>query len=131
MNANSPGRWLERASQDLAVARLVLKEGYTAHACFLAQQTIEKALKAYLLGKTSTYPRLHKLDELLNECMALDPAFHTFLADCIMVDQYYIPTRYPDSVAGVGPGSIPSESMAADAVRAAEEILNFVMGKLL
>lgn len=127
----SPSRqWLERASQDLAVARLVLREGYTAHACFLAQQTIEKALKAYLLGQASAYPRLHKLDELLSECMALDPAFHTFLADCIMVDQYYIPTRYPDSVAGVGPGGIPSESMAADAVRAAEEILNFVSGKL-
>jgi len=131
MSASLFRQWLNRATEDLAVAQLVRREGHTAHACFLSQQAIEKVLKAYLLAKANEYPRLHKLDELLNACVALDPAFSAFLADCIMVDQYYIPTRYPDSIAGIGPGGVPTEAMADQAIAAAENILNFVSNRLL
>jgi HEPN domain-containing protein len=56
MSASQPKQWLEKAAEDLTVARLVLKEQHTAHACFLSQQCIEKSLKAYLLAKSNTYP---------------------------------------------------------------------------
>lgn len=46
MSASLPKQWFEKATEDLAVARLVFKEGHTAHACFLSQQCIEKSLKA-------------------------------------------------------------------------------------
>lgn len=75
MSASLPQQWLDRATEDLAVARLVLTEEHTAHACFLAQQSVEKSLKAYLLTKVNRYPRVHKLVDLLAECVALDPAF--------------------------------------------------------
>lgn len=38
MSADLIKQWLDRAAEDLTVARLVLREGYSSHACFLAQQ---------------------------------------------------------------------------------------------
>lgn len=52
MNASLSALWLSRAAEDLAVARLALREGHFSHACFPSQQCIEKSLKAYLLAKT-------------------------------------------------------------------------------
>lgn len=54
-------QWINRAEEDLAVARLVLDEQYTAPACFLSQQCIEKSLKAFLLATVNSYPRTHKV----------------------------------------------------------------------
>ena len=108
MSANLPQQWLDRASEDLTVARLVLKEGYSAHACFLAQQAIEKSLKAYLLAKTSSYPRAHKLVDLVAACETIQLDFAQFRDNCIIVDQYYIPTRYPNGIPGGLPNGLPN-----------------------
>jgi HEPN domain-containing protein len=43
-------RWLRQAENDLGYARLGLKEGYYAQACFLSQQICEKALKSIHYG---------------------------------------------------------------------------------
>lgn len=123
MSESLSGQWLKKAAEDLVVARLVLPEDHTAHACFLAQQCIEKALKAYLIDKANDYPRVHKLVDLLGKCEAHDAEFARFLNDCIVVDQYYIPTRYPDGVPGGLPGGTPSEEQAREAIAAAERIL--------
>lgn len=126
MSANLPQQWLERASEDLEVAQLVLKEEYFAHVCFLAQQCIEKALKGYLLQHTGTYPKTHRLLELLASCTTIDAAFAQFLPHCTVVDQYYTPTRYPDALIGGGPSGPPSQSEADEAMKLATELLNFV-----
>ncbi len=130
MSASLPKQWLEKATEDLTVARLVLKEGHTAHACFLSQQCIEKSLKAYLLFKANDYPRTHKLVDLLSNCASSDPAFSQFLADCTVVDQYYIPTRYPDGIPGGTATGMPSEIEAQEAMATAEKVLQFVAPKL-
>ena len=130
MSANLSQRWLERAAEDCVVARLALREGHTSHTCFLAQQCAEKSLKAFLLARSSTYPRTHKLVDLVGECARLDRGFAPFLADCAVVDQYYIPTRYPDAIPGSLPDGLPSSAEAADAVTIAERILRFVQDQL-
>ena len=112
MSASLPQQWLDKAGEDLTVARLVFREEYMAHACFLSQQTIEKSLKAYLIAKLNKYPRSHKLVDLLNECAAIDSDFSQFVADCIRMDQYYIPTRYPDGLPGGLPSGNPSNDQA-------------------
>ncbi len=130
MSASLPQQWFDRAREDLQVARLVLQEKHFAHTCFLAQQCIEKALKAYLLEKASAYPRVHKLVDLLAECEALDSAFGAYRADCIVVDQYYIPTRYPDGVPGGLASGLPGEIEAREALNAADRVFQFVAAKL-
>lgn len=130
MSANLPEQWLSRATEDLAVAQLVLREGHAAHACFLAQQWIEKALKAFLLHSRNLYPRTHKLVDLLNECCKREPAFTQFSTECAVVDQYYIPTRYPDGVPVNSPGGLPGDAEASEAITAAEAVLQFVTQRL-
>lgn len=130
MNGSLAAQWLEKAAEDLTVAHLVFNEGYMAHACFLAQQCIEKSLKAYLLYSSSTYPRTHKLVDLLGQCENLEPAFSQFQSDCIVVDQYYIPTRYPNGVPGGLPGGTPGQTEAQESLDIAERILRFVTTRL-
>jgi HEPN domain-containing protein len=130
MSSSLPKQWLDRATEDLTVARLVLGAGHTAHTCFLSQQCIEKSLKAYLLARTNSYPRVHRLVDLIGECETLEPAFSKFLTYCIIVDQYYIPTRYPDGIPGGAPGGMPGKAEAREALIAAEEILQFVVRQL-
>lgn len=130
MNANPSKPWLDKATEDLAVARLVLTEKHTAHACSLSQQSIEKSLKAYLITKARTYPRIHNLAELLDLCEQIDPAFSQFMDDCIRVDEYYIPTRYPSGIPGMAAHGMPSESAANTAITTAKNILQFVTQQL-
>ena len=120
MSSDLPQQWLDRATEDFAVAQLVLKEQYPAHTCFLSQQCIEKSLKAYLLARTNTYPRTHKLVDLLVQCQQIAPTFARFRTDCTIIDQYYLPTRYPDGIPGGTPGGLPGETEAKEALAAAE-----------
>ncbi len=126
MSGSLPRQWFNRAQEDYRVARLVSDQGYPAHACFLAQQTIEKALKAFLLARANQYPWTHRLVDLLQLCAGYEPAFSHYLADCTVVDQYYIATRYPDGVTGAAPTSVEAQ----EAMMAAEHILYFVMRQL-
>lgn len=44
-------RWLDQAREDLKWARRLAEEGGYHLACFLAQQVVEKALKAFLYAQ--------------------------------------------------------------------------------
>lgn len=59
--------WLRYAREDLEGAENVVANLSTLaprHACFFAQQSVEKMLKAVLISLQVEYPRLHNLDEL-------------------------------------------------------------------
>jgi HEPN domain-containing protein len=108
----------------------VLDEEYFSHACFLAQQRIEKALKGYLIQQTGSSPKTHRLADLLADCMAVEATFSQFLPDCTIVDQYYTPTRYPDAVAGSGPYDLPGHTEADEAIQVASSLFGFVQARL-
>lgn len=61
-------RWLHFAREDLAAAKAMLgqQEMVPRHACWLAQQAAEKALKAVLVFLQVDFPRRHDLDALRN-----------------------------------------------------------------
>jgi HEPN domain-containing protein len=130
MSANLHQPWLDRAEADLIVARLVLVEGHYAHACFFSQQCLEKATKAYLLNQSGKYPRTHRLVDLITECVNFEPSFSKYQANCVVVDQYYIPTRYPDAVSESLLGGLPNEVEAREAVDIAEVVFKFVKSLL-
>jgi len=95
-------RWLRQAENDLSYALLGLREGFFAQVCFQCQQICEKALKAIhygQLGKRVVFG--HSLVQLSAEL----PLARDLLEDLAVLDQYYIPTRYPNGL----PGSLPYE----------------------
>ena len=61
-------RWLRYAEEDLTTAESLLAILHTTprHACWLAQQSVEKALKAVLISLGIDFPRTHDLDVLRN-----------------------------------------------------------------
>ena len=61
-------RWLRYAREDLVAAEAVLvqEDVMPRHACWLAQQSAEKALKAIFVYLQIDFPRWHDLDALRN-----------------------------------------------------------------
>ena len=123
-------QWLDFAKEDLAVAQLTFDEKHFSHACFLSQQAIEKALKAFLIAKLNQYPRIHNLTDLHTQCIAIDVPFTQFIAECATVDQYYIPTRDPAGIPSGLASTPPTDQHAKTAINAATRILQFVVNSL-
>ena len=61
-------RWVRFAREDLEGAEALLADAdfIPRHACWLAQQAAEKALKAALVSETVSFPFRHDLDALRN-----------------------------------------------------------------
>ncbi|MFH1743355.1 MAG: HEPN domain-containing protein [bacterium] len=61
-------RWLRFAREDLTEAEAMLERGefIPRHACWLAQQAAEKALKAVFVSLEIDFPKKHDLDALRN-----------------------------------------------------------------
>ncbi|MGK2886649.1 MAG: HEPN domain-containing protein [Rhodococcus sp. (in: high G+C Gram-positive bacteria)] len=65
-SASTARSWIEKADDDLAIAKLVLNSdiGVEWAACFHAQQAAEKAVKAVLVHRGIDFPKSHRLDLL-------------------------------------------------------------------
>ena len=114
--------WLSMANDDLAFAELGLSNGFFSQVCFLSQQASEKALKAVLLSRTGGYPRVHSIVDLVKRNDAVE-ALAGLMDDARILDQYYIPTRYPDGVPGSLPDGLPSEEHAKQALTIAKTVV--------
>ncbi len=101
-------------------------------ALFHFQQAAEKGLKAYLLARAKSVELLHThaIADLVGTAVRLDPEFES-VAAAKRLDQYYIPTRYPNGL----PGGIPSRfyddpEEAAQAMKLASGVLELVGRRL-
>jgi HEPN domain-containing protein len=116
-------RWLAQAKSDLDFARLGLREGFFAQACFQCQQAAEKALKALHYFGGARFVPGHSLVELLAPVMALDPSLTSLQEAARRLDQLYIPTRYPNGLPGGVPAQVFSHGQAAEAIAQATTFL--------
>lgn len=111
-------RWLEQAQADLAAAKWNEQGGFHSVACFWAQQTAERALKAFLYFRGKRRIVGHSVQELTKECARLDSDFKSLVRAATTLDRYYIPTRYPNGL----PGGVPAQSYQADEAQQALEL---------
>ena len=113
--------WFAMAEDDLNFARVGLREKFFSQVCFLSQQAIEKVLKGYLVHLGKTYPKTHKLIDLYRLCGAkiLEP----FKNKIKLIDEFYIPTRYPDGIPGGLPNRVSNETDAHEALKTADDIM--------
>lgn len=119
-------KWLEYASNDLSWTKANLNEEVWYGACFTAQQAVEKALKAYLISKNETIKKIHDLRVLIEKCQKIDPEFETLREQCVTLNPYYTPARYPD----IGEYADFTEEKAREAYQIAKKIVEFVEEKL-
>lgn len=124
-------RWFLQGSQDLDDAKFNLSGNRYNIACFLAQQSAEKALKAYLIAQGVESVWGHSTWELCKMAKNLDEEFVQVENEARSLEKFYIPTRYPDAL----PGAIPSEAFdqndAKNAISMASKINEFVQSKIM
>jgi len=125
-NRTEAERWYGQARFDLEAARASAAAGHYEWACFQAQQGTEKALKAVLLRQGKRQFLSHSVHDLLEEVQKLAPEFGT-VSEARRLDEYYIPTRYPNGLPGtVVPHDFYSEKEAQECLDLAEPVLKLI-----
>ena len=90
------GEWLKKALEDeLSIKAILTEEGAPSTACFLSQQMAEKCLKALLIYLGIPYPKVHDLLELETLIQAVEPKIKQLHEDLVLLNRFYIETRYP------------------------------------
>ena len=116
---NDPNIWAKEAEDDLRAAKVLLQEEspLLRGACFHAQQSAEKYLKALLLQKRVEFPKTHDLDTLNMFCNQAG-IFTGFDRDTLdTLSEHAVHTRYP--------GPPPTAEDAREAIEIAKTIRKF------
>ncbi len=91
--------WLNKANEDMRAAELLVEHPDCYNMCaFHCQQTIEKALKAFLLIVSDRLLDGHNLTWLCRQALRYDKAFEQWLDESATLNRFYIETRYPADV---------------------------------
>jgi HEPN domain-containing protein len=90
------GRWLAQAQKDLNAARL-LAAPEPSRSVFHSQQAAEKAAKAFLVFHDVPYRKTHDLNELGEQCAALDPSLVPLFKEAADLTDYAVLFRYLDA----------------------------------
>ena len=124
-------RWFRQAEHDLQVARMDLANGFYSDCCFMSEQIGQKVVKAFLMRQGERTVLEHSIRSLVKHASHYESAFQSLLEGAGMLDQYYIPTRYPDALAEP---AVPFESytqeQATKALAMAQQMLEFVRHRL-
>ena len=113
--------WMRFAREDIRMADMDMAEGLYNQVCFHSQQCAEKALKAWLAQMGASIPRTHRMADLIN---LVPKNLLDELADrLLLMDQFYIPTRYPDALPGSLPESLPDQNDAKETHETAQLLL--------
>ncbi len=127
MKKTKPADWIFFADSDREAAKETCARGLYHVACFHAQQAAEKLLKACLSRREEAIRKTHSLQELYNDVLNDFPALQEHYDNLIALDQYYIPTCYPDALPGSLPEGLPTKEHAEKAIIDVEKLHDFVL----
>ena len=115
---NDPRAWTKQAEEDFILARAALKrkQPLTSGACFHAQQSAEKYIKALLISKGIEFPKTHDLLMLNNLCSAAGIFLEINQKHLNTLSDYAVRTRYP--------GDAPTVNDAKEAIELAKLVRN-------
>ncbi|MEW5947583.1 MAG: HEPN domain-containing protein [bacterium] len=119
--------WLRKAENDLRTAIHALEtmeSPPTDTICFHAQQCAEKYLKAFLIFHEVDFPYTHKLEALILLCAKKDDDFADLEPEVERLTPFAAEFRYPGDTDEV------SVEYAAEAIKTARKVKNFVLSKL-
>ena len=127
--ANRAEDWLRQAERDWEQARDSRDADRHEWACFAAQQAAEKAVKALHLhlGQEAWG---HVVAKLLRELPKSVPVPEELIDRARVLDNFYIPSRYPNSHPEGAPFEHYGPLQSEEALRYAREILDFVRAQM-
>ena len=119
--------WFAQAERDIEQARASQREGRHEWACFAAQQSGEKAVKALHLSKGQESWG-HVIARLLRDLPLDVPG--QLIEKARVLDNFYIATRYANGHAEGAPFEHYGPLQSGDAISYAGEILEFVRAQM-
>lgn len=121
--------WFRQAKRDLEQARDCKQAGRHEWACFAAQQSAEKAVKALHLhlGQEAWGQVVVKLLRELPGDLQVPPAL---IDKARVLDSHDIPPRYPNGHPEGAPFEHYGELQSREAIRYADEVLAFVSAQM-
>ncbi|HAF70073.1 TPA: DNA-binding protein [Candidatus Acetothermia bacterium] len=121
--------WLRQAERDLEQAEDSRRSGRHEWACFAAQQAAEKAVKALhlWLGQEAWG---HVVARLLEELPPGNSPPRKLVEKARVLDNFYIPSRYPNSHPEGAPFEHYGPLQSEEAIRYAREIIEFVRAEM-
>lgn len=121
--------WMNTAQTDLDAATVLREKRMFAPACFHAQQAGEKSVKALWYHKGED-PWGHSIKKMLHDFCEKNPEAGTVLKtidrEAMVLDRYYIGTRYPDGLPDLTPDEAYGMEDADEAIAFASEIVSTV-----
>ena len=127
--ANRAVDWLSQAQKDYQHAVDPHKRQDYEWACFASQQAAEKAVKALHLS-VGQEARGHVIARILRELPAGVSVPAGLMDKAMVLDNFYIPARCPDSHPEGAPFEHYGELQSKEAIAYASEILAFVRSKM-
>jgi len=121
--------WLDQAERDLEQAHDSRRAERHEWACFAAQQAAEKAVKALHLAMNQDAWG-HVIARLLRELPDSVAVADGLLEKAQVLDNFYIPARYPNSHPQGAPFEHYGRLQSEEAIRYAGEILEFVRAQM-
>lgn len=121
--------WLRQAMKDLNHAEVSRKNGDHEWACFAAHQAGEKAVKALHLymGQEAWG---HVIARLLKDLPKEIAVEEELIEKAKVLDNFYIPARYPDSHPDGAPFEHYGPLQSGEAIKYASEIIEFVRSQM-
>lgn len=133
-NRQEAVRWLTTSGDDLDTAKILKENKKYAHACFHAQQAGEKAVKA-LWYFSEADPWGHSIKKLIDDLAGVDMKMYDSLKDLaktgLILDRFYIPTRYPNGLPDITPDIAFTEEDARTCIDYSQNIFDRVKAILV
>jgi HEPN domain-containing protein len=118
--------WLAKAFNDLRASEALIAASppLLDEAVFHCQQAAEKALKGFLTWNGHTFRKTHNLEEIGEQCLAVDPSLREVIDQAVPLSEYAWKFRYP------GEPFQPEADEAAEAQATARGVFEAVVNRL-
>ena len=118
--------WLMKSRRDLLSAKRLARgaEPYFDTAIYHCQQSIEKAIKGWLVYHDWTFEKTHDLRLLVTQASEVDPKFADWIEIAVQVSPYATAYRYPGEILE------PTEEEFKESFKAASKFYEFVCSLL-
>lgn len=118
--------WFVLIKEDLKTADVSLREKIFSSSCFHSQQVAEKSLKLLMAYQGKEILKSHDLLFLFERTVKLYPMLAKFRKGLQFLNQFYVPTRYPEVLPGSLPEGLPGKEDATKALKIAHLLVSFI-----
>jgi HEPN domain-containing protein len=118
--------WLKKAAIDIRSA----EHAFTAvppilsDVVYHSQQAAEKSLKAFLVWNNVPFRKTHSIEEIGEQCLAVDSTLKTLIDQGVPLTQYAWEFRYPGDI------EEPAQEESEEALQVAKKIYQDILKRL-